>query len=165
MQAVGETLQKTTTVSRPARGRRSSLGFLLRNAYRLFVNRLQERLDAFDLSHTEFLNLYLLHHAGILSAGELTQRLEVTKAAGTSVLRSLLSKGLIESGPSDDDCRRLDVSLSERGAATMRKLQLGANDVTKESLRGFTQEEVEQLFALLSRLIENQRPQKTVVRR
>lgn len=143
--------------ARPARRRRSSLGFLLRGAYRLLVAGLQERLSHHGVSHSEFLTLYLLHFHGALSPGELTTRLEVTKPAGTAVLKRLSAARLISVVQSKADSRKSVITLTDEGEGVIEAVLEEANDLEKAMLHGFAPQERDDLFRLLSKLIDQQR--------
>ncbi len=142
---------------RAPRRRRSSLGFLLRGAYRLLVAGLQERLANHGVSHSEFLTLYLLHFHGALSPGELTTRLEVTKPAGTVVLKRLSTTQLISVAQSEADSRKSVIALTPQGAAVIEAVLEEANDLEKNMLGAFAPAERDELFRLLSKLIDHQR--------
>jgi DNA-binding MarR family transcriptional regulator len=148
---------KITKPVRSARRRRSSLGFLLRGAYRLLVAGLQERLARHGVSHPEFLTLYLLHFHGALSPGELTTRLEVTKPAGTAVLKSLSTAGLISVVQSAADSRKSVITLTPKGEGVIEAVLEDANDLESAMLHGFAPHERDDLFRLLSKLIDHQR--------
>ena len=137
--------------------RRSSLGFLLRGAYRLLVAGLQERLSNHGVSHSEFLTLYLLHFHGVLSPGELTTRLEVTKPAGTAVLKRLSAARLISVTQSEADSRKSVITLTDQGEGVIAAVLDEANDLEKAMLHGFAPHERDELFRLLSKLIDHQR--------
>jgi DNA-binding MarR family transcriptional regulator len=139
------------------RRRRSSLGFLLRGAYRLLVASLQERLAAHGVSHSEFLTLYLLHFHGALSPGELTGRLEVTKSAGTVVLKTLSAAGLISMAQNKSDSRKTILLLTTQGERLIGAILQGANELEKSMLSCFSAHERDELFRLLSKLIDHQR--------
>ena len=143
--------------ARAPRRRRSSLGFLLRGAYRLLVAGLQERLAAHGVSHSEFLTLYLLHFHGVLSPGELTTRLEVTKSAGTAVLKQLSTARLITVVQSEADSRKSVIRLTPMGAKRIEAVLEEANDLEKTMLSCFSPTERDDLFRLLSKLIDHQR--------
>ena len=136
---------------------RPRLGFLLRGAYRLHAGVLQERMKAREISHSEFLHLYLLRRWGRLSPGEITSRLEVTKAAATAVLKSLRDKHLIVSAANAEDSRKLDIDLSARGVRLIETLLDRADEATDVALAGFSAAERAALFAQLSRIIDNLR--------
>ncbi len=143
--------------ARAPRRRRSSLGFLLRGTYRLLVAGLQERLAIHGVSHSEFLTLYLLHFHGALSPGELTTRLEVTKPAGTVVLKRLSTAQLILVTQSEADSRKSVITLTPQGASVIEAVLEEANDLEKNMLGGFAPAERDELFRLLSKLIDHQR--------
>ena len=143
--------------ARPQRRRRSSLGFLLRGAYRLLVGELQERLALHGVSHSEFLTLYLLHFNGALSPGELTTRLEVTKPAGTVVLKQLCAAGRVSIVQSRIDSRKSVITLTPAGASLIEAVLEEANDLEKATLSCFAPVERDELFRLLSKLIDHQR--------
>jgi DNA-binding MarR family transcriptional regulator len=143
--------------ARAPRRRRSSLGFLLRGAYRLLVASLQERLAAHGVSHSEFLTLYLLHFHGALSPGELTTRLEVTKPAGTVVLKQLSAAGRVSMVQSQTDSRKSVITLTPTGASLIETVLEEANDLEKSMLSCFAPQERDELFRLLSKLIDHQR--------
>jgi DNA-binding MarR family transcriptional regulator len=148
---------RTDKPARAPRRRRSSLGFLLRGAYRLQVAALQERLATHGVSHPEFLTLYLLHFHGALSPGELTTRLEVTKPAGTAVLKQLSAAALISVVQSEADSRKSVITLTPEGASLIEAVLDEANELEKSMLSCFAPTERDELFRLLSKLIDHQR--------
>lgn len=139
-------------------GREPALGFLLRVAYRLQAADLQRRAAGMAISPNEFLHLYLLHHWGCLSPGEMTRRLDLTKAAATAVLRSLLTKGLVSTAQNGSDSRRLDVRLSIKGRKATGALLKQADKTSRDAMQGFSETESATLMNLLGRIIDNLRP-------
>jgi DNA-binding MarR family transcriptional regulator len=108
-----------------------------------------------NLSHAEFLYVYTVYTWGEMGPAEITRRLGVSKAAATNILNSLIRKGHIDRVPSPADARRMNVTLTQQGRQVVKRWLQFAEETKAVATKGFTDEESEQLWNFLHRMIDN----------
>jgi MarR family 2-MHQ and catechol resistance regulon transcriptional repressor len=74
------------------------------------------------LSMTEFAVLEVLYHKGPLRLGEVSDRILVTSASTTYVVKKLEERGLIRRRPSDEDSRVVYGELTNKGRALIAEV-------------------------------------------
>ncbi len=73
------------------------------------------------LTYPQFLTMKLLWSEGSLSVGEISQRLGVDSGTTTPLIKRLSLMGLVTKMRRDDDERRVDIYLTEKGRALQEK--------------------------------------------
>lgn len=88
---------------------------------------------------------------------ELAELLHVSPAAVATSLKSLEKGGYIRREPGAGDARRNQVFLTEKGMESVRACRQVLEDVSSRMLRGFSEQEREQLVSFRQRMLDNLR--------
>lgn len=88
---------------------------------------------------------------------ELAELLYVSPAAVATSLKSLEKGGYIRREPGAGDARRNQVFLTEKGMESVRACRQVLEDVSSRMLRGFSEQEREQLVSFRQRMLDNLR--------
>jgi DNA-binding MarR family transcriptional regulator len=136
-------------------GAKQSLGYQVRYAYRTFVKALAQELAPHRITTSQWSALRVLWQDEGLSQVGLAQRMMVEKASLTSVLEAMESGGLIKRSRNAEDRRKINIFLTAAGRRLKEKLlPLGAQ-INKRATRGLSTAEVQQLRALLIKVMAN----------
>lgn len=130
----------------------------LRQAYRSAVQAELDGAGLHEVSHP--LLLCILRGAAQdqgLTQRELAQRLEVSPAAVTTSLKSLEKRGYIHREPQPGDARRNRVCLTEEGRRAVDACAGCFQRVNDRLVRGFSEEEKEQMYRLFRKMLDNLR--------
>ena len=126
------------------------IGFKLRVAN-------QKHLEIFsaampDLTPRQFAVLAKLLEEGPLSQNHLGRQVAMDAATTNGVIARLLRKGYVTSTPSETDRRRLNIALTDTGAAAARAAIGVARTISARTTRNLSSREVQRLLALLDKL-------------
>lgn len=126
------------------------IGFKLRVAN-------QKHLEIFaaampDLTPRQFAVMAKLLEQGPLSQNHLGRQVAMDAATTKGVIERLLRKGYVRALPSDNDRRRLEISLTAEGAAAAHEATAVAKDISARTSRNLTERELQRLLALLDKL-------------
>ena len=96
---------------------------LIRLHYALMLTLMNRALEPFGLIHVSYITLMSLSASPGASANpsELCRWIGETRANMTRICDELVAKGLVRRVPSPEDRRRVDLSLTEQGAALLRQ--------------------------------------------
>ena len=108
--------------------------------------------------------LYLSKHDRTLSQRELADEFDISPACVARVLKSLVSEGYILRTGNEDDQRRNDVSITEKGLNVIQDSQRTFEQVDQQAFAGFETDELRQLIALFTRIQQNLREGEAIVR-
>lgn len=97
---------------------------------------------------------YLLHHDGAIQK-EIAMFCHIEPASLTAILNGMEAKGYIERKSLNNNRRSLHVYLTEIGKNYADRLNLEFARIESEALRGFNEEETQQIYALLGRMHQN----------
>lgn len=111
----------------------------------------EQALGEFGLRPRHVVALTVLGNSGRLTQQELGRALLLDPSNLVAVLNDLESDDLIVRSRDPKDRRRHIVSLSAHGEATLRKAQESVAEAEAEMLGALTEDERDQLFALLYR--------------
>ena len=131
------------------------LGFHLREAYRAFSRQFHARLALHDITHAQWVVLWLLSQAGSLTPIMLAREAGIKKASATSVIESLKRRKLIHGMEDERDRRRLNLSLTPSGARLVRILIACAGEANALGRAGLSDDEIETLLRLLRSVTAN----------
>ena len=132
------------------------LGPALGWAAKLSKANMDARVSRYDVTPAQtHVLLYLQQHGGRVPQHELAEFLRVKPSTVNGVLDRMEEKGLVRRSVSGSDARRRLITLTEKGAEQQALFQQSFLDVEAAMVRGFTQEERENLCALLDRVIQN----------
>lgn len=131
------------------------LDLLLAQVSRLHYCRAHELLEAIGLYRGQPPVLRALWEQEGLTHGELAERLHVTPATMTRMLRRMEKAGFVVRRPDPGDQRRSRVYLTEAGRAIRSRLQQVWRTMDAEVFAGLTQEERGLLRRYLLQIREN----------
>ncbi len=109
-----------------------------------------------DLKEVEFLTLSLLHHHQTLIVGDIQRQLGVLPAQMSRIIRSLETRDqpLISCRINPHDKRKIDVALTPEGMAAFQDYQSTRIGGISNLLSKLSEEDLEELQRLLSKLHE-----------
>jgi putative acetyltransferase len=106
---------------------------------------LQEHYDPAGVTHSQCHALLELEHHGLLTAGELAERLRLEKSTVSRLIEELLKKGWVELREDPSDKRRKPLALTATGVERVRAVHLSANQQVQEALEQLSELEQEQV--------------------
>lgn len=143
----------TTTAEKPAPyDLDAQVGYLLRLASQRHTAIFQSHAVA-GLTPMQFSALIRLAEAGPCSQNQLGRRAAMDIATIKGVVDRLRQKGLVRAEPSQEDRRRLRVSLTPDGEALIARLRAAGHMITAETLKPLTPTEQRALVKLLQKLV------------
>ena len=98
------------------------------------------------------------------SQRELADEFDISPACVARALKSLVSEGYILRTGNEDDQRRNDVSITEKGLNVIQDSQRTFEQVDQQAFAGFETDELRQLIALFTRIQQNLREGEAIVR-
>lgn len=101
--------------------------------------------------------LYLSKHDGTLSQRELADEFDISPACVARALKALVSEGYIRRTGNEDDQRRNDVSITEKGISVIADSQRTFDQVDQQTFAGFEADELRHLVDLFTRVQQNLR--------
>ena len=109
------------------------------------------RLADLDLTYTQYITMMVLWEERTVSVGHLGKRLHLDSGTLTPLLKKLEAKGLVTRRRSQEDERRLDVTVTEKGMA-LRERAEGVPECVASRINLAPQEVVE-MRRLLAKII------------
>jgi DNA-binding MarR family transcriptional regulator len=131
------------------------LGLLLRDANNAFNRLLRDKLAVHGVTFSQFQHLRHLWNEDGLNQVELSRRIGIEKASSTSVIDSLEQRGLISRSRDSADRRKLNVHLTPAGGALEKDLWACATEANAMARRDISREEMQTVFKVLRRIIDN----------
>jgi MarR family transcriptional regulator, organic hydroperoxide resistance regulator len=132
-----------------------SLSFLVRQAHRVFVSRLAERLLPHGVSVAEWAVLRRLWQEEGFTQVDLAAQMRMQKASLTAVLASLTRKGFIRRTKRGEDRRKHHLFLTKRGRDLEDALLPIGVAINRRAVAGIDPGEAERAACLLEKLIAN----------
>lgn len=129
--------------------------YLLARASSLASGEFHARLEARGVAVSTWRVLAVLHGAGRVTLGELSQRCLFKQSTMTKIVDRLEQQGLVIRISGTDDRRQRFVRLSERGGAEVAALIEEARRHEARLLSGYTSDQVSLLKRSLHDLIEH----------
>jgi len=99
--------------------------------------------------------MFLSRKESIPSQREIADHFNISPACVARALKSMASEGYIIRTCDQDDQRRNHVSITEKGLQLITETRNSFEEFDKTAFVGFSEEEHDQLIALLSRMHEN----------
>ena len=131
-------------------------GHLMGRAANLGRERMDARLSRYDVTPAQnHTLLYLQSHGGQAPQCGITSYLRVKPSTANGILDRMEEKGLVSRSVSGSDARRRLITITEKGIKQSALCAQCFREGEAVMLRGFTQEEIQTLFALLNRVIQN----------
>jgi DNA-binding MarR family transcriptional regulator len=130
----------------------AQIGFLLRRAHQKATGIFNAVMGEFGVTPTQFAALAKLDDAGRVSQNELGRLTAMDPATVWGVINRLIRQGYVAQSADPDDARLVLVELTDAGRKATLRMKAVAAEVSRETLRPFSDEEARQLLALLGRL-------------
>ena len=147
----GEKVLKLVETEPPDEYRlQDQIGFVLRKAHQRHLAIFASRIA--DLTPPQFAALAKLADVGETSQNQLGSLIAMDAATVKGVIDRLKARGLVDLTKHDADKRRLMVSLTTEGRATVDRLVPLAQQITAETLAPLSRKEATTLLKLLSRI-------------
>ena len=147
----GEKVLKLVETGQPDEYRlQDQIGFVLRKAHQRHLAIFALRIA--DLTPPQFAALAKLADVGETSQNQLGSLIAMDAATVKGVIDRLKARGLVDLTKHDADKRRLMVSLTTEGRATVDRLIPLAQQITAETLAPLSRKEATTLLKLLSRI-------------
>lgn len=133
-----------------------ALGPALGRCVHLSKARMEARLAQFGVTPVQtHVLLYLFHHGGQVSQGEITAFMRVKPPTANGVLDRMEEKGLVCRSVSRTDARQKLITLTEKGRSLQTLIRQVFESSERSMVRGLTPEEQQTFRELLDRLIAN----------
>ncbi len=130
-------------------------GMLLGKIARMHATRADQLAERVGLYRGQAIMLLILsHHEGITHS-ELAEKLGISPAAATKVIKRLETLNYIRRASDEADERISRLFLQEEGRAVIRQIQHAFDQMDQETLDNFSEEERMQLIQLLVKVYEN----------
>ena len=132
------------------------LGPLLGHSAHLARERMDARLFQYDVTPAQIHVLhYLFHHGNRALQCDITAHLRVKASTANGILDRMEEKGLLQRTVSGTDARKRLITLTEKGIERQISCRQQFEEMETLITKGFSEEETEQLHALLHRVIAN----------
>jgi DNA-binding MarR family transcriptional regulator len=132
------------------------LGPLMGHCFRLGRERMDARLEAYDVTPAQMHVLhYLYHHGNQADQCAVTAHLKVKASTAAGILERMEEKELIRRTVSEADARYKHITLTEKGAESQSRFKAVFEEVEGQMTKGLSLEETEQLYALLLKVRAN----------
>jgi DNA-binding MarR family transcriptional regulator len=152
---MSETAASPVTFYAGAYCAQDSVGYLMRRVMQSIAQQADERLVPHDLTHGQWMPLFLLLKGGAATVATLARDLNVDPGAATRMLDRLEKKGFVCRCRSTEDRRVVNVSLTDAGRQVAGEVPKVLSQVLNEHLAGFSHEEWQTLLLLLRRMLVN----------
>jgi DNA-binding MarR family transcriptional regulator len=120
---------------------RESVGFVVREVYRLFARCLQARIAREGVTIGMWFVLRMLWDEDGLTQRELSERVGINGPTMVTAINSMERAGLVKRVPNKTDRRKTNVYLTDHGRAMKPKLWPAAAEVLNIGLKGLTREQ------------------------
>lgn len=134
-------------------------GFLLRRAHQLSVGLFEDGCRELGLTPPQYGVLTIVAHAGGCDQATVARALGFDRVTTLRIVRGLQTRGLVAREPSSVDGRRLQLTLTAEGVATLTRARALAANVTERLMAPLTGGEREQFQRLLRKLCAGLEPQ------
>jgi MarR family transcriptional regulator, lower aerobic nicotinate degradation pathway regulator len=130
----------------------AQIGYVLRRAHQKATSVFNAVMGEFGVTPTQFAALAKLDDVGRVSQNELGRLTAMDPATIWGVINRLIKQGYVAQSPDPNDARLVMAELTNAGRKATLRMKAVAAEVSRETLRPFTDEEARQLLALLGRL-------------
>jgi DNA-binding MarR family transcriptional regulator len=132
-----------------------SVGYLMRRVMQSIAQQADARLAPHELTHGQWMPLFLLLKTGGATVATLARDLNVDPGAATRMLDRLEKKGFVSRSRSTEDRRVVNLTLTESGRQVAAEVPRVLSQVLNEHLAGFSHDEWQTLLSLLRRMLVN----------
>jgi DNA-binding MarR family transcriptional regulator len=134
---------------------RDTLGFILCHADLKMKNNLLRKIKSFEITTEQWMILNRLFEEPVINQKELSERTLKDQGSLTRTLDRMENKGLVKRQINPTDRRSFLIYLTNEGYALRNRIVPIAVECIEDAVKGFTEEEVDTLVALLKKLILN----------
>lgn len=134
---------------------RDTLGFILCHADLKMKNNLLQKIKSFEITTEQWMILNRLFEEPGINQKELSERTLKDQGSLTRTLDRMENKGLVKRQINPTDRRSFLIYLTNEGYALRNRIVPIAVECIEDAVKGFTEEEVDTLVALLKKLILN----------
>jgi DNA-binding MarR family transcriptional regulator len=134
-------------------------GFLLRRAHQLSVGLFEEGCRELSLTPPQYGVLTIVAHADGCDQATVARALGFDRVTTLRIVRGLQARGLVARAPSTSDGRRLQLTLTPGGVATLTEGRKLVASVTERLMAPLAGDEREQFRHLLRKLCAGLEPQ------
>ncbi|MFC0233860.1 MarR family winged helix-turn-helix transcriptional regulator [Vagococcus entomophilus] len=127
----------------------SKLTEVAHQPFLIFANQVQGKKD------NAFETLLLLEKEEQVTAGRISEYLDIKPSSVTQIIKKLETNGTIERIKSEKDARVILIKLTEKGKDSILNRDTVSSGLIDELFSGFKEEEVDNLEEYLTRMIEN----------
>ena len=139
------------------------LGPMLGRCAHLAKERMDVRLSQYDMTPAQTHTLLYLHrHQGQALQSEVVRHLKVKPSTANGILDRMEEKGLLSRSVSEQDARQRVITLTEKGAELREQVHQAFHESEELLMKGLSEEERDQLFACLERVIWNLEEDRSV---
>jgi DNA-binding MarR family transcriptional regulator len=131
----------------------NSIGFLLKRAHALMLDRLEPLLAAQELSFIQFTVLMSLRHGTALNPKDICSLYCHDSGALTRVIDQLEARGWLTRSRSSADRRAIELHLTPAGSRRIEKVVPLVVELLNQGLQDFQHAEIDELIRLLHKLI------------
>ncbi|MFD1260341.1 MarR family winged helix-turn-helix transcriptional regulator [Entomomonas asaccharolytica] len=131
----------------------STLGQLLHFANNCKDKIIDQYTAAYDLTSAQFKALLCIAFRNMTTPAVLSQALRIDNGAVTRLLDRLEKKGLLQRVRDEQDRRQINIVLTTQGIAISKKIPAIVADSLNQLTLSLTNNEVEQLQALLKKML------------
>ncbi|WP_010215389.1 MarR family winged helix-turn-helix transcriptional regulator [Sphingomonas sp. PAMC 26621] len=128
-------------------------GRLLRRLDKTMSAYVESRIAGRELTYQQWVALKVVRDGMVGNAGELARELGLTTGATTRLIDVLETRGLMVRDRSGEDRRVVRLVTTERGAATVEKLQGNVVSAWNEVMAEFSQTDAEAFVDMLARVL------------
>lgn len=107
-----------------------------------------------DVKESEYNALLALDPENELSSKEFAEKLDLSPSRGTRVIEKLVKDGSLERKRSEEDRRRVSVSLTEKGIEEKKKIESLKNECEERIISNFSENEIKKTREILKDLAE-----------
>lgn len=132
-----------------------SIAFLMRQVIDNMGSLVDERMVEHDLTNAQWKPLLMIRQRNCKTAAELARVSCADTGAITRMLDRIEAKGLVKRTRSSEDRRIVNLELTEDGEKAAEIVPYVVSDVLNNVLEGFSKTEVNDLKALLRRMLAN----------
>ena len=138
-----------------ALSRDNNLGLLIKHVHSLLHRVIDHKAAPLGLTAIQWRPLMLIHHQGIDTPAGLARAMQADTGALTRTLDRLEAKGFLRREPYPEDRRVVKIVLTDEGRAVVGRILPVIADTLNLHLDGFSNDEIQMLFGLLRRMIDN----------
>jgi DNA-binding MarR family transcriptional regulator len=131
------------------------MGYLVRKTHQAFTRSLEQRIAPHGITPSMWFFLRLLWERDGLTQKQLGDELGLTPPTTVAAMDVLATNGLIERSRNREDRRKVNIYLTKRGRELKQKVKPYADEVNRVALKRVSDKEIQTLFRLLARMIDD----------